>query len=191
MRELRLGITAERNTGLGAGRQGSRPLQGTHSPGHFETGLGPGALCCHATMLAPEHTSPWATTYKETVWNYNCVHAQLGKILDPKDTRRPKHPTATFEEPGVKNRVLGAEAGYWHAPCTEHHLRGGQKQATPLAQPLGNPTFTLLSPAGREHLGNLVFVLLLPACWGRGPNQPSMSFLSGLQPISTGGGQEL
>ena len=89
-----------------------------HSPGHFETGLGPGALCCHASMLASEHTTPWAPAYKDAVWNCNCVHAQLGQILDPKDTKKPKHPAATFEEPGVKNRVLGAKAGYWHAPCT-------------------------------------------------------------------------
>ena len=41
----------------------------------------------------------------------NCVHTQLGQFLDPKDTKKPKNPTATFEKPGA-NRVLGAKAGY-------------------------------------------------------------------------------
>ena len=40
------------------------------------------------------------------------VHAQLGQILDPKDTKRLKNTTATFEEPGAKSRRLGVKAGY-------------------------------------------------------------------------------
>ena len=32
----------------------------------------------------------------------NYVHAQLGQILDPKCTKRPKSLSATFEEPGAK-----------------------------------------------------------------------------------------
>ena len=35
----------------------------------------------------------------------NCTHAQLGQILDPKDTKRPKKPTATFEEPGAETEL--------------------------------------------------------------------------------------
>ena len=40
------------------------------------------------------------------------VHAQLGQILDPKDTKRLKNTTATFEEPGAKSRRLGVKAGH-------------------------------------------------------------------------------
>ena len=32
----------------------------------------------------------------------NCVPAQLGQILDPKDTKRPKSPPDIFEDPGAK-----------------------------------------------------------------------------------------
>ena len=58
-------------------------------------------------MLAPGHISPPAMKYKETVGTKNNPgHMQLGQILDAKDTKRPKNPTATFEEPGAKT-------GYW------------------------------------------------------------------------------
>ena len=39
-------------------------------PGPAETGLGPGPIGCRTAMLAPGHTSPPATEYKETVWDY-------------------------------------------------------------------------------------------------------------------------
>ena len=35
-----------------------------------DRGLGPGTLHCRAVMLAPGHTSPQETNYKETVWDY-------------------------------------------------------------------------------------------------------------------------
>ena len=38
-------------------------------PGPAETGLGPGPIGCRTAMLAPGHTSPPATEYKETVWD--------------------------------------------------------------------------------------------------------------------------
>ena len=43
-----------------------------------------------------------------------------------KDTKRPKNPTATFEEPGAKAGGGEQKHGTVHAPCTQHHLRGGQ-----------------------------------------------------------------
>ena len=46
------------------------------------------------------------------------VHAQLGQILD-KDTKIPKYPTTIF-------RSLEQKQGTAHAPCTQHHQRGGQ-----------------------------------------------------------------
>ena len=39
-----------------------------------------------ATKVVPGYTSPRAPKYKETVWDYSCVHVQLGQILDPVDT---------------------------------------------------------------------------------------------------------
>ena len=46
------------------------------------------------------------------------VHAQLGQILD-KDTKIPKYPTTIFTS-------LEQKQGTAHAPCTQHHQRGGQ-----------------------------------------------------------------
>lgn len=46
-----------------------------------ETGLGPGTLCCSATMLIPGHTFSWATK-KLYGTKMNPVHSQLGQILD-------------------------------------------------------------------------------------------------------------
>ena len=51
---------------------------------------------------------------------------QLGQILDSKDTKRPKNPTATFEEPGAKKGCQEQKQSTEHAPCTQHHLRDGQ-----------------------------------------------------------------
>ena len=56
----------------------------------------------------------------------NCVHAPVGQILDPKDTKRPKNPTATFEEPRANTGCWEQKQGLEHAPCTQHHLRDGQ-----------------------------------------------------------------
>ena len=45
--------------------------------------------------------------------------AQLGRILDLKDTKRPKSPAAIFEEPGAK-------AGYCTCPLHTPPPGGGQ-----------------------------------------------------------------
>ena len=66
-----------------------------------ETGwdLRPGTVGCNAAMPAPGHISPLAKSTKK--WygtKNNCVHAQLGQILDP------KNPSTTFKEPGAEAR---------------------------------------------------------------------------------------
>ena len=43
-----------------------------------------------------------------------------------KDTERPKNPYCHFWRTHSKNRVLGTKQGTEHAPCTQHHQRGGQ-----------------------------------------------------------------
>ena len=47
----------------------------------------------------------------------NSVHAQLGKILEPKDTKRPKTPTATFEGSGTKTGGWEQKQGTAPAPA--------------------------------------------------------------------------
>ena len=78
--------------------------------GCAETGWDLGTL---AVVLAPGHTSPPATKYKETVGTkHNCVHAQLGQMLD-KRYKETKNSTATLEEQGAK-------AGYY--ACSLHSI---------------------------------------------------------------------
>lgn len=84
--------------------------------------LGPGTICCRAAVLASGHTSPEQQNKKEMYeTKNNCMYVQLRQILD-KDTKRPKNPTATFEEPEAKIEGGEATAGC----CTQHYLWGGQ-----------------------------------------------------------------
>ena len=78
--------------------------------------------CFHldTTLLQQQNTKKVYGTKNEY------VHEQLGQILDPKDTKRPKNPTATFEEPGTKTGCLKQKKSIMHVPCTHHHLRGWQ-----------------------------------------------------------------
>ena len=99
-------------------------------------------------MLAPGHTSPPTTKDKETYGTKNnCMHVQLGQILDKKIQRdlkkKPNNPTASFEEPGEQNQRVGSKSGPMKALCTHDHLSSGQAtEATPLARPLDTPTLT-------------------------------------------------
>lgn len=84
--------------------------------------LGPGSICCRASVLASGHTSPEQQNTKELYeTKNNCMYVHLRQILD-KDTKRPKKPTASFEEPEAKIEGGEATAGC----CTQHYLWGGQ-----------------------------------------------------------------
>ena len=62
---------------------------------------------------------------KKLYWTKNeCVHEQLGQILDPKDTKRSKNPTATFKETGTKNRVPEAKEEYYACPLHTPQFKG-------------------------------------------------------------------
>ena len=137
--------------------------------------LGPGVLCSSAAMLAPGHTSPGVNylglkiTARMHSW---------GRFWT-KDTKRPKNPTAIFEEPGAK-------AGYCTDPCTQHHLSGGQTtSATPLTRPWDSryphSIWRLSPPPPQESgkQGNQLFVLVPPAVAGAS-GKPCLNFLSGL-----------
>ena len=43
-----------------------------------------------------------------------------------KDTKKPKNPHATFEEPGAKAGVVEQKQVSVRDPCTQHHQRNGQ-----------------------------------------------------------------
>ena len=55
----------------------------------------------------------------------NCMHAQLGQIVDKRYKETKK--TATFEEPGAKAGGWEQKQSIVHAPYTHHHLWCGQK----------------------------------------------------------------
>ena len=95
-------------------------------------------LCCNSVKLAPGHTSPWATKYKETIWDlkkktvYMCSWENSG----PKDTKRQK-----TQLPFLKSQEQKMGIGSKRRDCTcplhptppkgwANHLRDPFSQAT-------------------------------------------------------------
>ena len=56
----------------------------------------------------------------------NCVHAQLGQVLDNKIQKDQKNSTITSEDLGAKSWVLEEKAGYCACPLHSTLPRGGQ-----------------------------------------------------------------
>lgn len=57
----------------------------------------------------------------------NSLHVQLGQVLDPKDTKRPKTQWPLLRNLEQKQGVGGEEKqDPEHAPCTQQEQRGGQ-----------------------------------------------------------------
>lgn len=105
--------------------------------------------CLHldTLLLQKQNTNKWYGTKN------NCVHEQLGQILD-KNIKRLKFPTAILKS-------LEQTQGAMHAPCTQHHL------SHTLANPLDTPTFTLIrnklsSPQGKEPARGICYLFSLP-----------------------------
>lgn len=75
--------------------------------------LGPGTLDCSAAMLALGHTPPQATKklHETKIAACICICCRFWT----KDTKRPKNPTATSEEPEQK-QGSGAKEGYCACP---------------------------------------------------------------------------
>ena len=96
---------------------------------------------------------------------------------------RPKNSTATSEELGVKNRVLGAKAGSGHAP--EHNTTSQVgKIPKPLLWSRHLDTYPILTPykeqvhpaLGAGEQGNPLPVLPFCSC-SRGPSKTLSEFL--------------
>ena len=108
----------------------------------------PGSDCCLRSRTGTWHSflqccnpCTWTHLSSSSKIQRNCMGLKItvcigrwGKFLNPKDIKRPKNPTATFEEPGAK-------AGY--CACLLHSipLKGGGKipKATLSARPLDTP----------------------------------------------------
>ena len=88
-----------------------------------------------------------------------------------KDTNKPKKPIATFEEPGAKNQVLGAKAGYCSCPLKLTPPEGWAKHLSHPSGPTPGHTPTLIPykkqthPSPREQVSKETSCLfsLLPA----------------------------
>ena len=141
---------------------------------------GPLLQCCSAytcTHLSSSKTN----TEKLYGTKNNCVHAQLGQILDQEIKRRPKKPTATSEEPGTKTGCRSKSRVLRMPPAlsttngwAEHlsHPSGPTPGHTPTLTPHKEPA---CPPSGSEQ-GNLLLVFA-PSCGGRGPNKALPEFL--------------
>ena len=108
----------------------------------------PGSDCCLQSRTGSWHSllqccnaCSWTHLSSSSKIQRNCMGLKItvcmgrwGKYLNPKDTKRPKNPTATVDEPGAK-------AGY--CACLLHSipLKGGGKipKATLSARPLDTP----------------------------------------------------
>ena len=93
-----------------------------------------------------------------------------------KETKKPNCP---FWRAQSESRWSGTKADTAHAPCPQHHLRGGQATCHP-----SSPT------SGHTPIPTLVLLLTPPAAAG-GPIKPCLNFLPGLWSISIEGGEEL
>ena len=73
------------------------------------------------SVLVPGQMSSWATKYKEKFHGTksSCLHAQLGQIVDKKDTKRPK-----TQLPLLKSQEQ--KQGTTHPLCIQQHQGGGQ-----------------------------------------------------------------
>ena len=134
----------------------------THGKRPPQTHLRPGAS---AAVLAPGHTSSWATKYKEVMWDKNdgawAVRANSGQKIEKKN----QQPLLMSSE---------QKQGAAHAICTGHTLRGGWTTYPPPASRLDTPS---LSPEGASlPCLHLLPVFALHSC-GRDSSKTLPDFL--------------
>ena len=133
-------------------------------------GRGPLLQCFHLDKHLEQQNTPCILYWcKLPEPKNNCLHAQLGQIMNNKTENKNKNPAATSEEPGAKVVY-----------CTRPQHTMGKTPKTPLQR-----NTLLLSPHIRNQLappqraskqGNLLFVFALP-CWSRDSNKALPEFL--------------
>ena len=102
---------------------------------------------------------------------------QLDQILDPQNSKRPKNPSDSYEEPGAKTEHQEQKQSTAHTPGTQHHQGGGQTtQATPTLTPFKKQAFPTIRECANK--GNGCLFSLLTAVAGV-PGKPCLNFLSG------------
>ena len=105
-------------------------------------GLGPGTLCCSATISAPRHSSPQQQNTKKSRNHMGLSTCAVKQIID-KRYKGTKKPTCHFWRAWSK-KAGGQELkqGTVPGPCTQCHLRGGQTSPTPGHTPALTPHST-------------------------------------------------
>ena len=108
------------------------------------------------------HNSPWATKYKLYGTKINCMHVQLGQILD-KRYKETKTPLVTSKEPEAK-------VGYCTCPL---HIKGW---ANHLSHPSSLTPGTNSCPSSEHASKGNCYLFLLPHCCWKGPNKALPEF---------------
>ena len=96
--------------------------------------LGSGTLCCNARTWTPLLKQQNSKKLHGT--KNNCVHAQLGQILDPKDTKRPKN-NNNNQWPLL--RSLEQKLGVGSKSTETLHTAPRERWADHLSHPPGQP----------------------------------------------------
>ena len=115
------------------------------------------------------------------------MHAQLGQILDQKDTKNSythTQTTAISEEPGgKKKRCWEQKQAAGQAPLTLNTSKGWANHLSHPSRPTPGhpPTLTPgLTPTAGSQQGNLLLAIPLSYTWYRIPSKPRLNFFSGL-----------
>ena len=94
------------------------------------------------------------------------MHAQLGQILDPNDTKRPKNPSVTF-----KDRMANPNPAHTTTQATT-------PLAHPLDTPLSSPHVRNSSPHSFQGASkDTCYLFLFPLCCNRAPSKAWLEFL--------------
>ena len=141
--------------------------------------------CCNACT--------WTHLSSSNRIQINCMGLKINSCMCSwdkfwtEDTKRPKNPIATFEEPGANAGGSGARAGYYTCPL---HTTPPKRWAKHLSHPSGpisghTPTLTPYKGQARPHLreraSKEIFCLFsLPPAVAGVPIKPHLNFLSGL-----------
>ena len=160
--------------------------QGVNSSSYYWDRLGPGTLCCSAAMLQCLHLDTPLLELQNTEKLYgtknNCVHAQLGQILDPKDTKGQKTQLPFLKSQEQKLGVR-TTAEYYACPPTLNTTKGWAHHLSHHSGPTPGHTLTLTPyrewarPSLGSEQGNLLLVFASSCSRHRSPNKALPEFL--------------
>ena len=141
--------------------------------------MAPRTLCCNAYTWK----NIFSTKYKLSRTKNNCVHAQLGQIMNNKIPKDKKAPLALLkswaEKQGAGSKSRGLGMPLHSAPTKQwashpNHPSGWTPGPAPTLTPHKEPAHHLNSGSGQ---GQLTALVLAAPCCSRGPNKAFPEFL--------------